>query len=303
MDALASEVEDQPGSLIAFARSRFPRAPKGSILVGAGDSYAAALAGFYASEGRCIALDPYSLVSAPGVAKGVEVYFISASGRTASNLAAARKVRGVARKTTALTAVPESELARSVDRTVALPMRYVPKTSGMLSFSLSLLAVLRISGEVGSADFHKVFADAQKDRGSLTHGRGTTYFLGNSTSYSAALYAAAKTYELLGERAHAELLEEFSHLEVFSLASEDAVNVFSCFDPSKMAGKLAKVLGRAGHTTNIIPCRGASVVERLFHSVFTVQLALLDAAAAAGLREPSFLRAGRRLQASDELIY
>ncbi len=248
-------------------------------------------------------MDPYSLASAPETARGVEVYFISVSGRTASNVAAAKKVRGIARRTTALTAVRGSELARLVDRTVALPVRYAPKTSGMLPFSLSLLAVLRIVGEGGTADFHKAFAAAKKDRGNLMLGRGTTYFLGNSMGYPAALYAAAKTYELLGARAHAELLEEFSHLEIFSLAAGDAVNVFSCFDPLKMAGKLTQVLGRAGYTANAIPSRGASAVERLFHSVFTVQLALLDAAVGSGMHEPKFLGAGRRLRASDEMIY
>src|SRR5712692_6512233 len=103
---ISEEVERQPKALNRFARSKMPKAPEGSIFVGAGDSYAAALAGFYASKGGCMGLDPYTVATDPEITKGREVFFISVSGRTSSNLLAARRVRRLAKKTTALTAVP-----------------------------------------------------------------------------------------------------------------------------------------------------------------------------------------------------
>ncbi len=273
------------------------------MFVGAGDSYAAALAGFYASKGHCIALDPYSLASDPGVAEGVEVYFISSSGRTVSNVAAAKKVRNFARRTTVVTADDASPLAGLADEVVRLPMRYLPRRCGMLSFSLSLQAVLQIAGVIGRCDFARAFKSAEKDRGSIRVGGGTTYFLGNSLAYPAALFAAAKTYELLGKRAHAELLEEFSHLELFSLTKPDVVNVFSCFDRSGVSGKLTDALAKQGYESHRVPSRGGSEIDMLFHSVFTIQLSILGQAVEAGFTEPRFLSGGGRLRVSDAMIY
>ena len=300
---MVDEVEKQPGILEMFAKSKLPRAPKGSIFVGAGDSYAAALAGFYASGGSCIALDPGSLASAPEIAAGLEVFFISVSGRTASNVAAATKVRRLARGTTALTAAEDSQLAGLTDHVVRLPMAYAPRTAGMLSFSLSLLAVMKIAGRGAGCDFREALSGARKASVRLSSGKGTTYFLGNSLAYPVALYAAAKAYELLGAKAHAELLEEFSHLELFSLEKADAVNIFSCFDPSGMSARLKKALTGQGFRTQTIASLGKSDTERLFHSVFAAQLSVLGQARRAGLSEPRFLSAGGRLRASDAMIY
>jgi fructoselysine-6-P-deglycase FrlB-like protein len=303
LDRVAAEIAGQPEALREFARSRVPKASRGSIFVGAGDSYAAALAGFYASGGRCIALDPYTLASEPGIAKGLEVFFISASGKTSSNLTAARKVAGVARRTTAVTAKGRNSLAALVDRVVRIPMTYIPKTSGMLSFSLALAAVLRIARGETSCDFDRAMTAARTDSVDVSFGSGTTYFLGNSLAYPVALYAAAKSYEVLGTKAHAELLEEFSHMQLFSLAKEDAVNVFSCFDPLGLSERLRSALSGRGYDSHRIPERGPSSEERLFHAVFVAQLSVVTRAKIAGLSEPTFLSTGYRLGLSDSMIY
>lgn len=300
---IRDEVKEQRHALGRFARSKVPKAPEGSIFVGAGDSYAAALAGFYASKGDCMGVDPYTVASVPEIAKGREVFFISVSGRTSSNLLAARRVKKLAKRTTALTANRDSPLAALTDRTVNLPMTYVPRTPGMLSFSLSLLAVLRIVKLDVSCDFERAFARAQTDSGRFSLGGGTSYFLGNSLAYPVALYASAKAYEFLGAKAHAELLEEFSHLELFSLKRSDSVNLFECFDPSGMSRKLAKALAANGYDSRLLASRGTSDPERLFHAVFASQLLFLDRAEASGLAEPKFLSAKDRLNISDAMIY
>jgi hypothetical protein len=300
---IREEVLKQPQALGHFARSSIPKAPKGSVFVGAGDSYAAALAGYYASNGDCLAFDPYTLTSVPGIAKGREVFFISVSGRTSSNVLAARKVKTIAKRTTALTAVRDSPLASVTHREVILPMNYVPRTPGMTSFTLSLLAVLRAVKPRVSCDFKRAFAVAQRDSGRFSLGGGTTYFLGNSLAYPVGLYAAAKAYEFLGIKAHAELLEEFSHLELFSLERSDSVNLFECFDPSGISRKLASALIANGYHSHLLASRGASEQERLFHAVFASQLVFLDRAESAGLSEPKFLAAKDRLDISDAMIY
>jgi glucosamine 6-phosphate synthetase-like amidotransferase/phosphosugar isomerase protein len=300
---LADEVALQPRALDRFSAQRFAKARKGSIFVGAGDSYAAALAAFYASRGELLALDPYVLASNPEFADGADVYFISISGRTSSNALAAKKVRGRARRLTAITAVTDSRLAGLADRVVELPMSFKPRTPGMLSFSLSLVAVMMISGVDGRSDFAGAFREAKKDRLGLAGKSGTTYYLGNALAFPVALYAAEKTYEILGAKAHAELLEEFSHLEVFSLRKADRVNGFACFDPDGLAGKLGRALTSRGYDCRAVRSWGDSAMERLFHAVFAAQLSILRAAEAKGITAPKFLFARGALETSDAMIY
>ena len=299
---VSREVEGQPEALERFAVTWLPRAPDGSIFVGAGDSYAAALAGFYASRGKCLALDPYALAGEPGMARGREVFLISVSGRTSANVFAAKRVRDLAAGTTALTAVSDSPLARTSGRVVRLPMDYSPKTPGMLSFTLAALATMIIAGAGGPCDFAKVFGASVEDSRELTLG-GTTYFLGNSLAHPAALYAAAKVQELLGSKAHGQLLEEFSHIELFSLAKGDAVNVFGDFDPSRGGAKLARALEKGGFRARAVPSRGRNGLERFLHCVFVGQLLSLESARKAGCARPTFLADKRRLRISDSMIY
>jgi glucosamine 6-phosphate synthetase-like amidotransferase/phosphosugar isomerase protein len=301
--ALSKEILKQPLLLEEFSKHEFPKASKGSIFVGAGDSYAVALLGFYASNGNCLAFDPYALASAPEAARGRDVFLVSVSGGTSSNVIVAKCVKRLARKTTALTAVGDSPLAKVVDSVIELPMDYAPRTAGMTSFCLSALAVLRIVGESGRCDFQTTFAKARTDMTKLSLGKGTTYFLGNSAAYPAALYAAAKTYELIGARAHAELLEEFSHLELFSLKKSDTVNVFASFDPLGISQKLARTLTWQGYESNVVPSRGATGMERFFHSVFVTQLWILGQAKKLGIARPRFLTGRSRLRTSDSMIY
>lgn len=302
LDGLEDEVGTEPDALRRFALARVPRAPRGSIFVGAGDSYAAALAGFYASGANCIAFDPYALASRPAVAKGRDVFFISVSGSTSANVKAAKEVKDIAHRTTAITAVPDSPLGTTAERTLVLPMTYVPRTPGMLSFCLSLLAVLMVVDLDCAGDFEACYSHAKRSH-EVAFGSGVTYFLGNSFAHPVALYASAKTYEVAGSRAQAEQLEEFSHMQLFSLARPDVVNVFSCFDPAAMAGKLTKALRKSGYRARLVPSWGSTAVEQLFHAVFIVQHSVLREARASGLKEPRFLDAGRRLRVSDSMIY
>lgn len=303
LDRLYQEVLAEPASLTDFARLKLRKAPPSSIFVGAGDSYAAALAGFYASGGNHIALDPYTLASSPALAKGAEVYFISASGRTASSVAAAGRVRGVAKRTTSVTAVVQSKLAQATDSVIRLPMSYEPRTPGLLSFGLSLLAVIKLAGRSVGCDFYRVLRASESESHSISFARETTYFLGNSLAHPVAVYAAAKTREILGSKAHAEMLEEFGHMELLSLAKRDSVNALASFDPKNLAERLARILREQGYDSHVVGVRGKTAVESLFGVVFALQLAVVKEAKRRGLKRASFLDIGGRLGASDALIY
>lgn len=299
----ANEIRRQPAALTEFERTRLPVASKGSIFVGAGDSYAAAMAAFYASRTRCIALDPYVLTVYPEMASRKEVFFISASGNTKANVEAAVKVKGVAEVTTAITADGASRLASSTSQTLRLPISPSPRAPGLLSFTLSLLAALKISTGYASCDFDRALHRAKKDSLEVSLARGTTYFLGNALAHSAAIYSAAKVREFLGTKSQGELLEEFSHLELFSLKRSDSVNIFSCFDPDGGGRELTEALSDKGYEARSIPSRGESDTERLFHSVFVSQLAVLKVAEEQGLPGPRFLSEKAKLGVSDSRIY
>lgn len=303
LDRIEAEVNKEPAAIDSFGKSAFNKARAGSIFVGAGDSYAAGLAGFYASHGRCLALDPYTVASCPEIARNRDLFFISASGRTAANLAAAKSAKAYAAHTTAITAFEDSLLGKQTDETVLLPMRYLPRTPGFLSFALSLFAVLRISSSETSGNLARSFRQAERDSQQISFGEGTTFFLGNLLDHPVAVYSAAKCYEMLGKKAQPELLEEFSHLELFSLEQDDAVNVFSSFDPSAVASRLEKTLTDQGYRVKIVPSSGSTSMERVFHSVFTAQLAVLRASKGSGILKPKFLDSGGKLAASDSMIY
>ena len=172
-----------------------------------------------------------------------------------------------------------------------------------MSFGLSALAVLKMVGAKGPCDFEGMFEEAKSDSAALSVARGTTYLLGNSLGHAAALYASAKVYELLGSRAHAEVLEEFSHMELFSLRKSDSVIAFSAFDPRGVAGKLERALSKEGYRSTTVSARGRTPMERFFHSVFVSQLWCLAEAERAGLGAPRFLAGAKRLRVSDSMIY
>jgi fructoselysine-6-P-deglycase FrlB-like protein len=303
MESILEELNSQPDVLTKWNSSKLPKAPSGSIFSGAGDSYAAAIAAFYLSSSKVLAIDPYSLASSPQIASGKNVFFISVSGRTSSNVGAARRVRKVARGVTAITADGFSPLAKLCDDVLLLPFTPSPRSPGILSFTLSLLASLKLSLGSVTCDFRQTMARAREDSASLVFADNTTYFLGNGPAYSAAFYASAKVYELLGARAQCELLEQFSHMELFSLTKPDSVNIFSCFDPRRVGPRLRKSLEDNGFRASLVPSHGRSGAEALFHSVFLSQHAVLERADSLGLKGPAFAASGRTLGVSDDMIY
>jgi len=163
--------------------------------------------------------------------------------------------------------------------------------------------VLKMLGVNDTCDFRRAHAQARSSSNSVTFSEGATYFLGNSAAHSVALYSAAKVYELLGQRAFPEALEEFSHPELFSITKADAVNIYSCFDPFGKGRKLEKALAGHGYASSLIEDKGANDTERLFHAIFAAQFSILHKAEATNLSEPNFLLDKARLEISDSMIY
>lgn len=304
MESLAREVRDQPILLSKMQGEKVDAVPKGSILVGAGDSYAAALCASYLSSMRSVAVDPYELIASPEVSRSRTVVFVSVSGRTRSNIAAAHRVARYATETIAVTANQDSPLAGAVDRTFIFPYNYRPRTPGMASFPLSLLACCRLSSPKLHVSFAKAYAGARKTSGRLKFSkRGTTFFLGNQALYAVSIYAAAKLYEFFGARALCQRLEEFSHMELFSLRRGDAVNIYEGFDPLRIGRGLANSLRKAGYDSALADNDEESKPESVFRAVFATQLAVLRWAGEMKITRPYISGAKEKLRISDSMIY
>ncbi len=297
------EIHEQPAALQAFSSAHPRRARAGSVFVGAGDSYATSLIVSYMSSGKFIVSDPYVILTSPGLAKGRDVFFISVSGRTLSNVAAAKSLRGAARRI-AVTSNPSSPLAMEADEVILLPYRGRPRIVGTLSFTLSLLATMKLAFGKLQCDFQGAFLQGTKlSNEFLISTRGTTYFLGNQAAHGVAVYAAAKVYEILGARAHAQLLEEFSHLELFSLEPIDAVNILAAFDPARVGARLQKALEERKYKSSSVRPGGSNPFAQVFSMVFAIQLRILSHAKLKGWSEPYFAGARDKLAVSDSMIY
>ena len=301
---LEREVRSQPEALErALAGLDANRLGDGSLLVGAGDSYAAAVCASQLSSLRVIAQDPLALLDMADLGER-SVCIVSVSGRTRTNLDVARVARANGRTLVAITADERSPLARLADRVVTLPYRPVPRTPGMLSFTLSLLALLKMALPDFRCDFRAAFQSAVPASRALSISRrGTTFMLGNRALYGVSIYGAAKVYELLGRKAQAEQLEQFGHMEVFSLSRSDSVNVLSGLGLRRREARLHSELAKRGYTSRLVQPEGKSGVERLFSVVFAVQLAVIGAARREGIEVPSFLRSRSALAVSDGVIY
>jgi fructoselysine-6-P-deglycase FrlB-like protein len=306
LTSVAEELKEQPSLLNSFRRSALwsELGERGDpIFVGAGDSYAASLCASFLAGPRVLAFDPYSLAESVGWAKGRPVYIISISGETKSNVELAQSLNGVATHVVAITCNPRSRLAGAVERTVELPFKPRFKSPGFASFTLSLAAALKVSGLDSDSDFEEVLtrATAASKRIRVASRGNVTHFAGNNEAYSISIYGAAKIYELLGGRAQASLLEEFSHMPLFSISTLDRVNVIESLGGHK-GEHLCEMLKGGGYASSLIRSTGGGL-ENLYFLAFAIQTAAVYAARKAGLKAPYFLDAKKKLRISDEMIY
>ena len=304
LSTVEAEVSAQPAALEKHLREELAPAPPGSVFAGAGDGFAAAWIASCLSSRKHVAVDPYELVADPALAKGRSVYFVSTSGRTASNIAAAKRVRGIAKERTAVTANAAGGLVNATDSAIFIPYRSVPRLPGTLSFTLTLTTLLKLAVGSFECDFRGAYSKAERDSAKVhLADRGVTHFLGNGAAFPAGLYSALKVHEVLGKRAQCTLLEEFSHAPLFALEKRDAVIIFRAFDPLGLGPKLSASLRGRGFDAVTIPPFRASPYDGVFHLVFLSQVAVIKRARSEGLPRPYFTLASEKLAVSDLMIY
>ena len=297
--AMSRDIEAQVGCLEGFAaREPLPAERQSrSVFCGSGDSLAAAMLAEAHSGLRIRAADPLDLLKNESVLNGRDLFLISISGRTVSNIRAA----SLARFSTAITASPNSRLA--VVCQDAIPLQFPNSdgiTAGTSSFLDSALCCISLARPVDIESPREIFEEAQRQAAEVSYS-GRVFVLGNLHTYPLALYGAAKLYEVLGYGAAYQRLEQFSHMELFSTHPGDTVVIYE--EPNRHSTALAERIKGAGlKVIQPKPPLSGDIPQFLFYAFFS-QMVPLAMAEKRGLTRCHFLDSGTLLKTSNEMIY
>jgi len=312
LDAMEQEIHNQVEDLPAFARElgkydRFRSLdPSRMIFTGSGDSFASSLFAHYLSQMQAFAADPYELQLHTKVAKNKTIFITSVSGKTRTNIHLAKRVRGLAKKRVAITANPESPLAKECDDVIRLRYRSSGiLTSGTASFSASLLAVASLIRRLPKLDSLSIMERraAGWARGLRVHPRGEFLFVGSGTGYSLAMYAAFKIHEVLGISAQYQHTEQLGHSQLFSLQNKTDSLLFVSPNSDKKTSELFRVLSKNGLRAYLLKGSTADPILAALQVTFCIQHLALYLGRRTGLQECAFLTDKKRLALSSRLIY
>jgi fructoselysine-6-P-deglycase FrlB-like protein len=312
LDAMEQEIHNQVEDLPAFARKlvrddRFHGlGPSRTIFTGSGDSFATSLFAHYLSGMRAFAADPFELQLYPHVTKNKTVFITSISGKTRTNVQLVRKVKGIAKRRVAITANPESPLAKECDDVIQLRYRSPGiLTSGTASFSASLLAAASLIRRLLKLDSLAIMERRATDWARLlrVHPRGEFLFVGSGTGYSLAMYAAFKIHEVLGLPAQYQHSEQLGHSQLFSL-KENRDNLFFLAPSSdEKTSEVFRFLSKNGFNAHLLKSDRRDSILAVLQVMFYLQHLALSLGRKMGLQECAFLTDKKRLALSSRLIY
>lgn len=270
------------------------------VFTGAGDSFAAAMIAEYASNNRVRCVDPMNICLNPSIVKDKFLYALSVSGNTRANVEAVKIANKRAVRTIAITANRESRLAKICDEMIELKFRNTSMlTAGSIGFTTSMLACLSLVRNVKIGSIKKLFRTAESDA-SDTKLSGHVYILGSWITYPLSMYGCAKMYEVLGIKAQYAMLEQFCHMELFSVKKSDTILILSHDDKAK---ELSAKLVDDGYNALVFKPKGKTLEENLLYYSMLLQLIVLYNAKRLKLDECYFITNDRLRQTSSSLIY
>ncbi len=266
--------------------------PYRCIFTGAGDSYAAALEAVYLSGHRARFVDPLELSLKPEIAKDSLLYIISVSGSTRANIEAAKATKGLCRRI-AITANPDSILAKTSDDVITLKYKNTGMlTAGSIGFTSTLLAALSVIDEL-DLDMNVFDAAKSIDIELKNH----IYIVGNGITYPLSIYAAAKVYEVLGFKAQYCMLEQFCHMELFSLSRNDTVLLLTD------ATKAYDLYNKLDCNKYLVKSYNQDALDNILYYTFLIQFMVLKNAKILGLSDCHFAKNKILRSISSSLIY
>ncbi|MHB8566135.1 MAG: SIS domain-containing protein [Nitrososphaerales archaeon] len=278
--------------------------PDDAIFCGAGDSLACAIFIERLMNFKPRAFDPYDIMLYPEVLRGKKVYFISVSGRTRSNIEAAKLANRRGAITTSVTANPDGVLARTCSNTIKLKFTSTRElTPGTNSFTASLLACASLFKNLPKFNVRKMLDSARV--WAERNADGSAYqFVGSGAFFGIAMYGAAKVSEFAGSPSSYQLTEEFSHMNLFAAGKEDSIVILRFGKDDQKAKLLDSLLTKAGFRSILLPTLEEEhvVVRALSYSIHLQYLAL-EVALQKKLERPAFLENRSVLRVSDKMIY
>jgi len=298
IEAYEKDIELQLDFLKSFRKQRplSYNQQKDVIFSGSGDSLVSAMLVESFSDGMVKAVDPLDLYKNKQLVKSKHVYFVSISGNTLTNI----KVAKIAKRATAITSKPESRLAKASDETILLtaPNNKI-FTAGSISFLDSALTCISLVKKIAIPKDSKLFSKAKTDA-KKTKVSKRIFVLGNFFTFPMAMYCAAKFYEILGYDAHYSRIEQFSHMELFSVQKGDTVIIFeekNCHN--KKLGRNLKKIG-----INVIhPSMPSTKMSQMIYCTFFSQLLALFEAKKKRKKDCHFVTAKKIRNVSNQMIY
>ncbi len=267
-----------------------------AIFSGSGDSLVSAMLAESFSGGVVRAMDPLDLLKNKQLVKSKHVYFISISGNTVSNI----KVAKTAKKTTAITSMPYSKLAKISNDTILLSApNHGVFTAGSISFLESALTCISLVKKINISNHLKLFS---KVRLNVKKFKVTKriFVLGNLYTYPIAMYCAAKFYEILGYAVQYSKIEQFSHMELFSVKKGDTVIIFE--EKNTHNKQLSLHLKEIG--INVIhPDMPSEKLSQMLYCIFFSQFITLFEAKKKKKKDCHFVLAKNIRNVSNQMIY
>ena len=285
---------------------------RSGLFVGSGDSYTCALLMEYLSKHTMLAYYPSDLLHCPQMLSDHEIFFISASGRTRSNIEAAKIARKFGIKTTAVTARSKSALEEACSNTINLDYLHHGQSSntGILEFTATVITCMALIGiNINLNSLDRIMNDARSLVNlygvDLTRRPPSILFLGGGISYPLASYGAFKMHELFGFRSFGYLLDDYYHSPIFSLKKSDCVFVLDHSNvknsmSANFHNKLKKIHDRSYYFQ---PKVRQSIFEQILFSIFVVQILSLTIAENLEIDKPYYLSNKKILKLSSSLIY
>ena len=268
---------------------------KNSIFSGSGDSLVSAMLAESFSDGLVSAIDPLDLFKNKNLVKSKNLYFVSISGNTITNIKTAKH----AKNSIAITTHNESRLAKVSKKSILLnaPNNGI-FTAGSISFLESALTCISLVKKITipRGNFlSKVKTDVKKFKISKK-----IFVLGTYHTFPLAMYCAAKFYELLGYDTHYCKLEQFSHMELFSAKKGDTVIIFEEKNPHTK--QLSSLLKKNG--INVIhPNIPSAKLSQMLYCTFFSQLLPLIEAKKKRKKDCHFVLAKNIRNISNQMIY
>lgn len=261
-----------------------------AYIAGSGDSYAASLVGEGVHEGFK-AVDPYE---EQFNIKPKETYIIvSISGKTIENVKLAMKAKNLGSKVIAITANPESPLAKNATETIIVnypkPLKPLP---GTLSFTLPITILYALADL--KLNFNTIFKPKPFKIKTLN-----PIFIGTKAGYGVAYYSVAKLYEIFGSTARLEKTEQFCHATVFSLNLNSQVVIYPWINDLK-ALTISNVLK---DTVNVDYIDRANNISKPLCQIVDFQYSILNMVKEFKIKTPYFLKNRKLLDISSKLIY